>query len=137
LRLKENKTWSLVELPMGHRPIGVKWVFKLKCDEDGEVIKHKARLVAKGYVQRQGVNFEEVFAPVARMESVRVILCLASHFNWTMHHMDVKSAFLNGDLAEEVYVSQPHGFINEGQEGKGHETTQSTIWSQAGSRAWN
>jgi hypothetical protein len=66
---------------MGHRPIGVKWVFKLKCDEDGEVIKHKAHLVAKGYVQRQGVNFEEVFSPVARMESVRVILCLASHFN--------------------------------------------------------
>jgi hypothetical protein len=111
--IRENKTWSMVELPWGHRPIGLKWVLKLKRDEHGEVIKHKARLVAKGYVQRQGRNFEEVFALVARMESVRVILCLAAHFNWTVHHMDVKSAFLNGGLTEEVYVSQPPGFIKQ------------------------
>jgi hypothetical protein len=116
--IKENKTWTLVDLPRGHCLIGVKWIFKLKRDEHGDVIKHKSRLVAKGYVQRQGVDFEEVFAPVARMESVRVMLCFASHINWTIHHMDVKSAFLNGDLAEEVYVTQPPGFINEGQEAK-------------------
>jgi hypothetical protein len=95
----------MVELPRGHRPISLKWVFKLKHDEHGEVIKHKAHLVAKGYVQRQGIDFEEVFAPVARMELVKVILCLAAHFNWVIHHIDVKSAFLNGGLTDEVYVS--------------------------------
>jgi hypothetical protein len=79
--IRENRTWLMVELPRGHRPISLKWVFKLKRDEHVEVIKHKARLVAKGYVQRQGIDFEEVFALVARMESVRVILCLAAHFN--------------------------------------------------------
>jgi hypothetical protein len=93
-------------------------VFKLNCDEHGEVIKHKARLVAKGYVQRQGIYFEEVFTSVTRMESVRVILCVAAHFNWTVHHMDVSSAFLNGGLTEEVYVSQPPEFIKRGQESK-------------------
>ncbi|WVZ61596.1 hypothetical protein U9M48_011448 [Paspalum notatum var. saurae] len=77
--IEENKTWTLVDLPKGQRAIGLKWVFKLKKDEHGEVIKHKARLVAKGYVQRQGIDFEEVFAPVARMESVRVVLAVAVH----------------------------------------------------------
>jgi hypothetical protein len=88
-----------VELPKGHRAIGLKWVFKIKKNEHGEVVKHKARLVAKGYVQRQGIDYEEVFAPVARMESVRVILAVATHQGWAIHHMDVKSAFLNGDLS--------------------------------------
>ena len=96
--IKENNTWSLVTLPKGHRPIGLKWVYNLKHDEKGDIIKHKARLVAKGYVQRHGVDFDEVFALVARMESVRVILILAAQLNWSVHHMDVKSAFLNGDL---------------------------------------
>jgi hypothetical protein len=116
--IRENRTWTLVDLPKGHKPIGVKWVFKLKRDELGQVVKHKARLVAKGYAQMQGIDFEEVFAPIARMESVRVLLCLVAQFNWTLHHMDVKCAFLNGELTEEVYVSQPPSFIKKGQEGK-------------------
>jgi hypothetical protein len=73
-------------------------------NEQGHVVKHKVRLVAKGYVQRQGVDYEEVFAPVAQMESVRVMLAVAAHHGWIVHHMDVKSAFLNGDLAEEVFM---------------------------------
>ena len=109
----DNQTWSLDSLPAGHRAIGLKWVFKLKKDPDGNVIKHKARLVVKGYSQRQGVDFDEVFAPVARMETVRVLLALAAHGGWQVHHMDVKSAFLNGELAEEVYVQQPPGFVDE------------------------
>jgi hypothetical protein len=92
--IKENKTWSLVDLLRGHKAIGLKWVFNLKHDEYRDIVKHKARLVAKGYVQRQGVDFEEVFTLVARMESVRVLLILAAHNNWPMHHMDVKSAFV-------------------------------------------
>jgi hypothetical protein len=105
--IRENKTWSLVDLPRGHKAISLKWVFKLKHDEHGEVVKHKAQLVAKGYVQRQGIDFDEVYAPVARMESVRIMLILATHLNWSVHHIDVKSSFLNGDLGEEVYVSRP------------------------------
>jgi hypothetical protein len=116
--IKENKTWSFVDLPRGQKAIGLKWVFKLKHDEHGDVVKHKTRLVVKGYVQRQGIDFDEVFAPVARMESVRVMIILAAHLSWFVHHMDMKSAFLNGDLGEEVYVSQPPGFIVKGQEQK-------------------
>jgi hypothetical protein len=82
----------------------LKWVFKEKHDEHDNVVKHKTRLVAKGYVQREGVDFEEVFAPVARMESVRLLIALAAIKDWEIHHMDVKSAFLNGELKEEVFV---------------------------------
>jgi len=94
----DNHTWSLVELPRGHRPIGLKWVYKVKRDENGAIVKYKARLVAKGYVQQPGVDFEEVYAPVARLELVRLVLAVAAHFGWGVHHMDVKSAFLNGEL---------------------------------------
>jgi len=110
--IHDNATWSLVELPRGHRAIGLKWVYKVKRDENGNIVKYKARLVAKGYVQRAGVDFEEVYAPVARLESVRLVLAIAAHYGWGIHHMDVKSAFLKGDLQEEVYVQQPPGFVN-------------------------
>jgi len=116
--IEENKTWCLVDLPPGHKPIGLKWVFKVKRDEHGAIVKHKARLVAKGYVQRPGIDFEEDFAPVTRLESVHLLLAVAAHESWEVHHMDVKSAFLNGDLQEEVYVSQPAGFIIQGAEHK-------------------
>ena len=96
--INDNATWTLTTLPAGHRAIGLKWVFKVKKDEHGAIVKHKARLVAKGYVQREGVDFEEVFAPVARLESVRLILAVAAHRGWEVHHMDVKSAFLNDEL---------------------------------------
>ena len=116
--IEENKTWSHVDLPPGHKPIGLKWVFKVKRDEHGAIVKHKARLVAKGYVQHPGIDFTEVFAPVARLESVHVLLAVAAHEGWEVHHMDVKSTFLNGELQEEVYVVQPAGFVVEGAEHK-------------------
>jgi hypothetical protein len=116
--IEENKTWSLTTLPAGKRAIGLKWVFKLKKNSAGEVIKHKARLVAKGYVQRAGVDFDEVFAPVTRLDSVRLLIAIAAHSGWEVHHLDVKSAFLNGELEEEVYVTQPPGFERAGEEDK-------------------
>lgn len=116
--IRGNKTWEFTALPAGHRAIGLKWVFKVKRDPSGKILKHKARLVAKGYAERQGVDYDEVFAPVARMETVRLLLALAAHKGWQVHHMDVKSAFLNGDLIEEVYVHQPPGFVIAGEEGK-------------------
>jgi hypothetical protein len=115
--VEKNCTWELADLPRGHSAITLKWVFKLKRDEAGAIVKHKARLVARGFVQWEGINFDDTFAPVARMESVRLLLALAAQKSWCVHHMDVKSAFLNGDLKEEVYVHQPPGFAIPGKEG--------------------
>ena len=86
-------------------------MFKVKSDEHGVIVNHKARLIAKGYVQRLGIDFTKVFAPVARLDSVHVLLAVVAHEGWEVHHMDVKSTFLNGELHEEVYVAQPAGFI--------------------------
>lgn len=114
----KNKTWDLVNLPGGAKPIGLKWVFKIKRNSDGSINKHKATLVAKGYVQRYSIDFEEVFAPVARIETVRFIIALAASYGWEVHHLDVKTAFLHGDLKEVVYVTQPEGFVTKGSEDK-------------------
>jgi hypothetical protein len=116
--VEKNHTWELADLPRGHRAITVKWVFKLKRDEVGAIIKQKARLVARGFLQREGIDFDDAFAPVARMESVRLLLALAAQEGWRVHHMDVKSAFLNSDLKEEVYVHQPPEFAIPDKEGK-------------------
>ncbi|GJW81119.1 ribonuclease H-like domain, reverse transcriptase, RNA-dependent DNA polymerase [Tanacetum coccineum] len=106
--INRNNTWRLTSLPPGHKAIGLKWVFKTKRDADGKIIKHKARLVAKGYIQEHGIDFEEVFAPVARMETIRLLLAIAANNKWQVHHLDVKSAFLHGDLQEEVTASLEH-----------------------------
>lgn len=92
--IEASGTWELVDLPQRVKPIGLKWVYKTKKDAAGIVTKHKARLVAKGYVQRQGIDYDEVFAPVARLESVCLLLAHAACEGWAVHHMDVKSAFL-------------------------------------------
>ncbi|KAL9266755.1 Copia protein-like protein, partial [Drosera capensis] len=135
--IEKNNTWTLTELPPGHKSIGLKWVFKLKKDSDGRVIKHKARLVAKGYVQRQGIDFEKVFAPVAKLDTVRVILALAANRSWEVHHMDVKSAFLNGELEEEVYVTQPEGFEVQGQKHLVYRLSKALYGLRQAPRAWN
>ena len=114
----KNKTWIMVDLPIGAKAIGLKWVFKLKRNSDGSINKYKARLVAKGYVQQYGVDFEEVFAPVARIETIRLLISLAATNGWEVHHLDVKTAFLHGELKEIVYVSQPEGYRKKGQENK-------------------
>lgn len=112
----KNKTWDLVDLPSGAKAIGLRWVFKVKRNSDGSINKYKARLDVKGYIQRHGVDYEEVFALVVRIETVRFILALAASNGWKVHHLDVKTAFLHGDLKELVYVSQPEGFVIKGEE---------------------
>ena len=105
---KRNKVWRLVEKPKDCRNvIGTKWIFKNKQDENGIVVRNKARLVAQGFSQIEGIDFGETYAPVARLESIRILLAYASHHNFKLQQMDVKSAFLNGPLHEEVYVKQP------------------------------
>jgi hypothetical protein len=116
--IEENGTWTLTDLPAGHHPIGLKWVFKTKRDATGAIVKNKARLVAKGFVQLEGVDFNEVFVSVTRLDSVRVVVAIAAHQKWQVHHLDVKSAFMNGELQEEVYAAQPPGFAHNGKERK-------------------
>jgi hypothetical protein len=135
--IEKNRTWELADLPRGHRAITLKWVFKLKRDEAGTVVKHKARLVPRGFVQQEGVDFDDAFAPIARMESVRLLLALAAQEGWRVHHMGVKSAFLNGDLKEEVYVHQPPGFAIPGKEGKALRLRKALYGLRQAPRAWN
>ncbi|GKE90883.1 retrovirus-related pol polyprotein from transposon TNT 1-94 [Tanacetum coccineum] len=92
--------------------ISLKWIYKVKLDELGGILKNKSRLVARGYRQEEGIDFEESFAPVARLEAIRIFLAFAAHMNMVIYQMDVKTAFLNGNLREEVYVSQPDGFVD-------------------------
>ena len=116
--IEKNNTWDLVELPSGVKPIGLKWVFKIKRNADGLISKYKARLVAKGYVQRHRVDYDEVFAPVARIETIRLIIALEGSHGWEIHHIDVKTAFLHGELKEDVFVTRPKGFVVAGEENK-------------------
>jgi len=133
----KNNTWSLVDLPVGAKAIGLKWIFKLKRNADGSISKHKSRLVAKGYIQRHGVDFDEVFAPVARIETIRFIIALAASNGWEIHHLDVKTAFLHGDLKEDVYVNQPEGFEIKGSEGKVYKLHKALYGLRQAPRAWN
>ncbi|GJU51255.1 retrovirus-related pol polyprotein from transposon TNT 1-94 [Tanacetum coccineum] len=112
------KVWELVPRPIYVMVIALKWIYKVKLDEYGDVLKNKARLVAKGYRQEEGIDFEESFAPVARIEAIRIFIANAATKNMIIYQMDVKTAFLNGDLQEEVFVSQPEGF--EDQENPTH-----------------
>ena len=112
LQFEKNNVWTLVPRPENINVIGTKWIFKNKSDEKGNITRNKARLVAQGYTQVEGVDFDETFAPVARIESVRLLLAIACHLKITLHQMDVKSAFLNGILNEEAYVEQPKGFVD-------------------------
>jgi hypothetical protein len=111
-QFKRNEVWDLVPRPRGINVIGTKWVYKNKNDEQGTVTKNKARLVAQGYTQIEGVDFDETFAPVARLESVRLLLGVAYILKFKLFQLDVKSVFLNGYLNEEVYVKQPKGFLD-------------------------
>ena len=109
-QIEKNSTWELVPRPSDKNVIGSKWVYKNKLNEQGQIVRNKARLVCKGYAQIEGQDFDETFAPVARMEAIRMFLAYACYKRFRVYQMDVKSAFLNGNLEEEVYVEQPEGF---------------------------
>ncbi|KAI5332824.1 hypothetical protein L3X38_022953 [Prunus dulcis] len=114
----KNDTWELVDRSTDKPVIGVKWVFKTKLNLDGSVQKNKARLVAKGYSQKPGVDYNETFAPVSRLDTIQTLIALAAQKGWQLYQLDVKSAFLNGILEEEVYVDQLEGFVVKGSESK-------------------
>ncbi|KAL6982051.1 hypothetical protein U1Q18_052698 [Sarracenia purpurea var. burkii] len=112
----QNHTWELVDLPQGSKPLGYKWIFKRKMKADGSIDKYKARLVIKGYRQKEGLDYFDTYSPVSRITSIRMITAIAALRNLAIHQMDVKTAFLNGDLDEEIYMEQPEGF--SGPKGK-------------------
>ncbi|KAA0065400.1 gag/pol protein [Cucumis melo var. makuwa] len=132
-----NSVWELVDLPEGVKPIGCKWIYKRKRDSAGKVQTFKARLVAKGYTQREGVDYEETFSPVAMLKSIRILLSIATFYDYEIWQMDVKTAFLNGNLEESIFISQPKGFITQGQEQKVCKLNRSIYGLKQASRSWN
>ncbi|BBN69627.1 ADP glucose pyrophosphorylase large subunit 1 [Prunus dulcis] len=134
--IEKNETWELVKRPSDKPIVGVKWIFKVKLNLDGSVQKNKARLVAKGYTQKPGIDFNETFAPVARLDTVRTLIALAAQKRWKLFQLDVKSAFLNGVLQEEVYVDQPPGFVVQDKEDRVYRLKKALYGLKQAPRAW-
>ncbi|MCO5609324.1 hypothetical protein L7F22_063550 [Adiantum nelumboides] len=105
-----NETWELVPLPEGKKSIGCKWVYKVKHNADGIISRYKARLVAKGYAQMYGIDYDKTFSPISKMATICTVIAVAASKGWLLHQMDVKNAFLHGDLQEVVYMEQPQGY---------------------------
>ena len=135
--LKENDVWELMELPKGKKTVGSKWVYKVKTGADGSVERYKARLVAQGFTQKYGTDYDETFCPVVRMESLRALIALSVQFDLQLHQVDVTTAFLNGELEEEVYMQQPKGFIHKGEEHLVCKLKKSLYGLKQSPRCWN
>nr|CAN64237.1 hypothetical protein VITISV_042666 [Vitis vinifera] len=131
-----NDVWDLFELPNGVKTIGCKWVFKTKKDSSGNVERYKVRLVAKGFNQKEGIDYTETFSPVSKKDSLRIILALVAHFDLELQQMDVKTASLNGELEEEVYMKQPEGFPSSDGEQLVCKLKKSIYGLKQASRQW-
>lgn len=134
--IEKNITWELVVLPVRVKIIWVKWIFKTKLNGDGQVNKYKARLVVKGYAQKDGINYDEVFALVARWDTIRIMLAIAAQKGWAVYEFYVMSAFLYGELKEVVCMDQPEGFVKKGEEDKVYRLNKSLYDLKQAPRAW-
>ncbi|RVW52240.1 Retrovirus-related Pol polyprotein from transposon TNT 1-94 [Vitis vinifera] len=133
----QNHTWELVDLPPGCKPLSSKWIFKRKMKVDGSIDKYKARLVIKGYRQTEGLDYFDTYSPVTRINSIRMVLAIVALRNLEIHQMDVKTAFLNGDLDEEIYMEQPEGFSAPGQEKKVCKLVKSLYGLKQAPKQWH
>ncbi|GKD24429.1 retrotransposon protein, putative, ty1-copia subclass [Tanacetum coccineum] len=129
--------WELVDSPPGCKPLGYKWIFKKKMKADGTIDKYKARLVIKGFRQHEGLDYFDTYSPVTRITSIRMILAIAALRNLEVHQMDVKTAFLNRDLEDEIYMNQPESFIAPRQEGKVCRLVKSLYGLKKASKQWH
>ncbi|GKE37580.1 putative ribonuclease H-like domain-containing protein, partial [Tanacetum coccineum] len=136
LQLRLQKVWRLVDLPKGKHAIGIKWVYRNKKDERGILVRNKARLVTQGYTQEEGIDYDEVFAPVARIEAIRLFLAYASFMGFIVYQMNVKSAFLYGTIEEEVYVCQPPSFEDLQFPNKVYKVDKALYGLHQAPRAW-
>ncbi|GKD33285.1 retrovirus-related pol polyprotein from transposon TNT 1-94 [Tanacetum coccineum] len=136
LQFKRLDVWVLVPAPDNIKPLTLKWLFKNKHDEENTVIRNKARLVMRGYRQEEGIDFEESFAPVDRMEAIKIFLAYAAHKSFIVFQMDVKTAFLHGTLKEDVYVCQPEGFIDANHPSHVYKLKKALYGLKQASRAW-
>nr|GEV65106.1 hypothetical protein [Tanacetum cinerariifolium] len=136
LQIKMQKVWILVDLPHGKRAIGTKWVFRNKKDKRGIMVRNKARLVTQGHIQEEGINYEEVFAPVARIEAIRLFLAYATFMGFMAYQIDIKSSFLYGTIEEEVYVCQPLGFEDPDHPDKVYKVVKALYGLHQAPRAW-
>ena len=134
--LMKNDTWKLVKLPENRDTIGCKWVFKIERNADGSIDRYKARLVAQGYTQKEGIDFEETFSPVARFTAIRTILAIANELNLEVHQMDGQTAFLHGKLSEEIYMEQPRGYEKSGNENLVCKLEKGLYGLKQASRCW-
>ncbi|KAM1269944.1 hypothetical protein ACFX15_001999 [Malus domestica] len=134
--MAKNKVWTLVNSNSNAKPIGCKWVYKTKRDAAGSIERYKARLVAKGFTQREGIDYNDTFSPVSSKDSMRIIMALTSHFDLELHQMDVKTAFLNGDLEEDIYMVQPPGFSERGKDNMVCKLNKSIYGLKQASRQW-
>lgn len=134
--LRKNKTWELANLPEGKKAVSCKWIFTVKQNPEGKVERYKARLGARGYSQTYGIDYDETFAPVASMNTVRILISCAANFGWPLHQLDVKNAFLHGDLQEEVYMEIPPGLSTPGTVGKVCRLRRSHYCLKQSPRAW-
>ena len=134
--LGRNSTWSMSTLPLGKHTIRCKWIFSVKQKADGSTERFKARLVAKGYTQSYGINYQETFAPVAKLNMVLVLLSIVANQDWPLFQLDVKNVFLNGDLVEKVYMDIPPGFETEHTRGKVCKLQRSLYGLKQSPRAW-
>ena len=133
----DNQVWNLIDLPEGTKTIGCKWVFKKKTDMDGKVHTYKARLVAKGFKQTHGIDYDETFSPVAMLKSIRILIVIAAYHDYEIWQMDVKTAFLNGNLLEDVYMTQPEGFVQPKNSGNVCKLQRSIYGLKQASWSWN
>ena len=135
--MKDNQVWHLVDLPPDAKTVGCKWIFKKKTDMDGNVHTYKARLVAKGYTQIYGIDYDETFSPVADIRAIRILIAIAAFYDYEIWQMDVKTAFLNGYLDEDVYMVQPEGFVDPKHPSKVCKLQRSIYGLKQASRSWN